>query len=86
MDASIVERRSIRRAEPELRARGEMGRYFQYAPSLQLIDLGLYWHSDHETSDLIPAPGLAATTRAYAKIINDVNGVDLKDLQPVVQR
>jgi hypothetical protein len=55
-------------------------------PSLQLIDQGFYWHSDHETSDLIPAPGLEATTRAYAKIITDVNGIDLKDLQPAVQR
>jgi len=68
-------------AEPERRPGGEMGRYFQYAPSLQVIDTGLYWHSDHETSDIIPAPGLAAITRAYAKIINDVNAVDLKDLQ-----
>jgi hypothetical protein len=68
-------------AEPEQRPGGEMGRYFQYAPSLQVIDTGLYWHSDHETSDIIPAPGLAAITRAYAKIIADVNGVDLKDLQ-----
>ena len=68
-------------AEQEQRPGGEMGRYFQYAPSLQVIDTGLYWHSDHETPDLIPAPGLAAITRAYAKIIADVNGVDLKDLQ-----
>jgi hypothetical protein len=68
-------------AEPERRPGGEMGRYFQYAPSLQVIDTGLYWHSDHETSDIIPAPGLAAITRAYAKIINDVNAVDLKNLQ-----
>ena len=68
-------------AEPEQRPGGEMGRYFQYAPSLQVIDTGLYWHSDHETSDLIPAPGLAAITRAYAKIISDINAVDLKDLQ-----
>jgi hypothetical protein len=58
-----------------------MGRYFQYAPSLQVIDTGLYWHSDHETADIIPAPGLAAITRAYAKIITDANAVDLKELQ-----
>jgi hypothetical protein len=68
-------------AEPEQRPGGEMGRYFQYAPSLQVIDTGLYWHSDHETSDIIPAPGLAAITRAYAKIITDVNAIDLQDLQ-----
>ena len=73
-------------AEPLVDARGEMGLYFRYAPSLMVIENGLYWHSDHETSDLIPAPGLAAVTRAYAKIINDVNGIDLKDLQTVAPR
>jgi hypothetical protein len=62
-------------------AAGEIGRIQNLAPSMQLIDTGLYWHSDRETPDIIPADGLAATTRAYAKIISDVNGVDLRDLQ-----
>ena len=62
-------------------AAGEIGRIQNLAPAMQLIDTGLYWHSDRETPDIIPAAGLAATTRAYAKIIADVNGVDLKDLQ-----
>jgi hypothetical protein len=62
-------------------AAGEIGRIQNLAPSMQLIDTGLYWHSDRETPDIIPASGLAATTRAYAKIIADINGVDLKDLQ-----
>ncbi len=68
-------------AVPERTAAGEMGRYYQFAPSLQVIDTGLYWHSDHETPDLIPPTGLAAVTRAYARIITDVNSLDLKDLQ-----
>jgi hypothetical protein len=51
-----------------------------------VIENGLYWHSDHETSELAPAPGLAAVTRAYAKIITDVNGIDLKGLQTVGPR
>jgi hypothetical protein len=62
-------------------AAGEIGRIQNLAPSMQLIDTGLYWHSDKETPEIIPADGLAATTRAYAKIISDVNGLDLKDLQ-----
>lgn len=70
---------------PERGAAGEMGRYYQYAPSLQVIDTGLYWHSDHETADIIPPTELAATTRAYAKIITDVNKLDLNDLQRAVQ-
>jgi peptidase M28-like protein len=66
---------------PERTAAGEMSRYYQFAPSLQLIDTGLYWHSDHETPEIIPPTGLAAVTRAYAKIINDVNSLDLKELR-----
>ncbi len=65
----------------ERAAAGEIGRIQNLAPSMQLIDTGLYWHSDRETPDIIPADGLAATTRAYAKIISDVNGLDLKELQ-----
>jgi len=68
-------------AIPERTAAGEMGRYQNLAPSMQVIDTGLYWHSDHETPEIIPPTGLAAITRAYAKIIADVNRVDLKDLQ-----
>jgi hypothetical protein len=61
-------------------AAGEIGRIQNLAPSLQLIDTGLYWHSDKETSDIIPENGLAAVTRAYAKIITDIGAVPIKDL------
>jgi hypothetical protein len=65
----------------ERNAAGEIGRIQNLAPSMQLIDTGLYWHSDHETLDIIPESGLAAVTRAYAKIITDINALELKDLQ-----
>ena len=58
-----------------------MGPYYQLAPSLQLIEGNLYWHSDRETAEVVPSTGLAASTRAYAKIITDVNQLGLKDLQ-----
>ncbi len=64
---------------------GEIGRIYQFAPAIQLIDTGLYWHSDHETADIIPPTGLEATTRAYAKIIREIDAVDLKDLQRPVK-
>ena len=57
---------------PARAASGEMGRYSGNAPSIQVIDTGYYWHSDHETPDIIPPTALAAiTARAYAKIITD---------------
>jgi hypothetical protein len=62
-------------------AAGEIGRIQNLAPSMQLIDTGLYWHSDRETSDIVPASGLAAVTRAYAQIVTDIGAVALKDLQ-----
>lgn len=67
-------------AEPEPTAGGEMGPYYKLAPSLQLIEGNLYWHSDHETAEFVPPTGLAASTRAYAKIITDANELTLKDL------
>jgi acetylornithine deacetylase/succinyl-diaminopimelate desuccinylase-like protein len=67
-------------ADPEPSAGGEMAPYYQLAPSLQLIEGNLYWHSDHETAEVVPATGLEASTRAYAKIVTDVNQLDLKDL------
>jgi hypothetical protein len=67
-------------------AAGEIGRIQNLAPSMQLIDTGLYWHSDRETSDVIPERGLAAVTRAYAKIVTDINRVELTDLQREITR
>ena len=66
---------------PSRTAAGEMGRYSGNAPSIQVIDTGYYWHSDHETPDIIPPTALAAITRAYAKIIIDVDKVAIRDLQ-----
>ena len=74
-------------AVPARTAAGEMGRLPKPRPRMQVIDTGLYWHSDHESPEIIPPTGLAAITRAYAKIINDVNRVEIKDLQrPVAGR
>jgi len=60
---------------------GEIGRYYWYAPAIQLLDTGLVWHSDQETDQSISASGIAAVTRTYAKIIVDTNSIPLKDLR-----
>ena len=68
---------------PESAARpaGEIGRYFQFAPSLQVMSTAFGWHSDGETPETISTTGLEAVTRAYARIIVDSNGVDIKELR-----
>jgi hypothetical protein len=63
---------------------GEIGRYFHLAPSVQVMSGsggGFVWHSDGETVETISTTGLAAVTRAYAKIIADTNLVDLRALR-----
>ena len=40
-----------------------------------------YFHTDLETPETVPWTGLEATTRAYARIIDEVNKLKLSDLQ-----
>jgi hypothetical protein len=69
-------------AEPERAAPGgEMSRLWPYVPGVQGSDYNVFFHSDHESADTVPWTGLEAITRAYAKIIDGVNTLDLKDLQ-----
>ena len=66
---------------------GEIGRYYRLAPSVQIINGGYVWHSDQETAETISATGLAAVTRAYAKVIADTDGIDLKQMrEPIPAR
>jgi hypothetical protein len=51
-------------------------------PSIQLIESAVYYHTDHDTVAVVPAPGLAAVARSYAKIIDQVNGLDRAALMP----
>lgn len=70
-----------RYTEPTERANGDMGSFASFGPSIQLIQATPFYHSDHDTLQTIPASGLASVTRSYAKIIDDVNKLELKDLQ-----
>ncbi len=60
---------------------GEIGRFYQYAPSIEIINGGYVWHSDHEVSETISPIGLAAVTRTYAKVINDSANVSIAELR-----
>jgi hypothetical protein len=69
-------------AEPEPGTPGgEASRLYQYVPAVQASNYNMFFHSDAETPAMVPAPGLAASARAYAKVIEDVNKMDLKELQ-----
>jgi hypothetical protein len=48
-----------------------------------VINVDTYYHTDNETPDKVPWTGLGAVTRAFAKIIDDVNKVEIKDLEPI---
>jgi Peptidase family M28 len=66
---------------------GEIGRYYRFAPSVEIINGGYVWHSDQETAETISASGLAAVTRTYAKVIADTDLIDLKEMrQPIAPR
>jgi hypothetical protein len=66
-------------SEASARPAGEIGGYLQFAPSVQVMSSAFVWHSDGETPEAISTSGVAAVTRAYAKIVVEANGVDIKE-------
>ena len=67
-------------SRPEGRPGGELSRVFTDAPSFHIIDHTVY-HTDMDTLAAVPAYGLEQSARAFAKIIDQVNAVDLRDLR-----
>ncbi len=67
--------------ERDVRALGEVRTMAELAPGFQTIRDGAYYHSDYDTLDKVPAPGLESLTRAYAKLVDDVNRMEIKDLR-----
>jgi hypothetical protein len=61
---------------------GDMSHIDRDAPSVQLIESALFYHTDRDRPDYVPEPGLEAVARAYAKIIDDVNTMDRAALMP----
>jgi hypothetical protein len=54
------------------------------APSFYLHNKGVYYHSSADTIDVVPAQGLRTATQAFAKIFDDINKLDLKELRSPV--
>ena len=60
---------------------GDLGAFFRGVPGVATSEFYHYFHTDQETPDTVPWTGLEATTRAYARIIDEVNKLALSDLQ-----
>jgi hypothetical protein len=60
---------------------GDLGRHFRYVPGVATSDFHHYFHTDLETPETVPWTGLEASTRAYARIIDEVNELPLSALQ-----
>ena len=69
-------------SRPETRPGGELGVVYTDAPSFHIIDHAIY-HTDLDRAELVPEPGLEAAVRAFAKIIDEVNKVDMTALRVV---
>jgi len=65
---------------------GDLGAFFRGVPGVATSEFYHYFHTDQETPDAVPWTGLEATTRAYAKIIDEVNKLALSDLQRPEER
>ncbi|HKD48173.1 MAG TPA: M28 family peptidase [Rhizomicrobium sp.] len=61
---------------------GDLGRFYWFLPGVvaQSNDF-INMHTTDDTPDNVPWTGLEAVTRAYAKIVDGVNKLSLKDLQ-----
>jgi peptidase M28-like protein len=69
-------------AEMDPNASGDMGHIERDAPSIQVIDSPEIKHTDWDIPERVPDAGMAAVARAYAKIIDEVNKLDRKDVLP----
>jgi hypothetical protein len=63
-------------------ATGEMGAIDELTPSIQIIRSPESKHTDADIPEYVPSVGLEAIGRAYAKIIDAVNGLDRAALLP----
>jgi len=69
-------------AEPEQAPPpGDLGRFYRFVPGVDAGDFNMYFHTDGETPETVPWTGLEATTRAYARMVDEVNKLPLSDLQ-----
>ena len=72
-------------SRPEGRPGGELSRVYTDAPSFHIIDHTVY-HTDMDNMNIVPAYGLEQSARAFLKIVDEVNKVDLAQLRINIPR
>ena len=60
---------------------GDLSGFYRFLPGVASSEFYHYFHTDRETPEVVPWTGLEATTRAYAKIIDEVNKLPLSTFQ-----
>jgi hypothetical protein len=69
-------------ADMDPSASGDMGVVAKDIPSIQIIRSPVTKHTDDDKPEWVPAAGLEAVARAYARIIDEVNKLDRTELMP----
>jgi hypothetical protein len=67
-------------AEPDANAGGAMAAIRNDAPSFMFNDASTYYHTTADTSAVVPMPGLEASARAFASIIDQANTLSRQEL------
>jgi hypothetical protein len=72
-------------ADMDPNASGDMGVVASDVPSIQIIRSPVTKHTDDDKPEWVPAAGLEAVARSYARIIDEVNKLDRRDLLPAAK-
>jgi hypothetical protein len=64
----------------EERCCGDSSAVQQDVPNVVLMESPVFYHTDHDSPDIVPEAGLEAVGRAYAKLIDEVNKLQRSDL------
>lgn len=59
----------------------DMSYFFKFVPGVDASEYHNYFHTDWETPEVVPWTGLQAATRAFAKVIDEVNKHPLSTFQ-----
>ncbi len=59
----------------------DMSYFYRFVPGVDASEYHNYFHTDWETPEVVPWTGLEASTRAFAKVIDEVNKLPLSTFQ-----